>query len=183
MHYRKVWQEVNGPIPRDEQGRSYEIHHIDGNRKNNKLENLVCLSIEDHYKLHLEQGDKAAAYRIGQRMNLDPTHLKQLNREKSLGKKRPKEVCEKISKGLTGRKRSEAERLAISKAKKGKSNGHEGLKYSEETKRKQSEASKHKCQHVESREVFDSVQDAARHFGYAWNNFYLRFRSGEFKKI
>jgi hypothetical protein len=31
MKYRKVWEKINGPIPKDDLGRSYEIHHIDGN--------------------------------------------------------------------------------------------------------------------------------------------------------
>lgn len=183
MHYRKIWIEANGPIPKDKQGRRYEIHHLDKNRKNNSLSNLMCLSIEEHFKLHLEQGDKAAAYRIGQRMKLDPEYLKQLNREKSLGKKRPKEVCKKISTGLSGRKRSEAEKSAISKGKKGKTNGHKGLKYSEETKKKQSESSKQRCQHTESKQIFNSVQEAAKFFKYPTSTFYLRFRSGEFIKL
>ena len=32
--HRKIYQEKFGPIPKDEKGRSYEIHHIDGNHKN-----------------------------------------------------------------------------------------------------------------------------------------------------
>ena len=55
MNYRKLWEQHHGPIPKDEYGRTYDIHHIDGNRKNNSLDNLVCLSIEDHYKIHLKQ--------------------------------------------------------------------------------------------------------------------------------
>jgi len=183
MNYRKVWTDVWGPIPKDEKGRSYEIHHIDGNRENNNLENLMCLSIKEHFEKHLEQGDIAAAHRIGQRLELDPEYLRKLNKEKSLGKKRPKEVCEKISRGLTGRKRSKAEKLSISKGKKGKSNGHEGLKYSDETRKKQSEASKHKCLHVESGQVFDSVSAASKAFEYCYSTFYLRFRKGEFQKL
>lgn len=183
MDYRKIWIKANGLIPKDEQGRSYEIHHLDGNRRNNSLENLTCLSIEDHYRLHLEQGDKAAAYRIGQRMKLDPEYLRQLNREKELGRKHSKETCEKRSKSLTGRKRSEIEKASISKAKKGKSNGHEGLEHSEEWKRKQSESSKHKCRHTESGQVFGSVSEAAKFFNYPYGTFYLRFKTGEFTKV
>ena len=29
-NYRKIWVERHGPIPLDENGRTYEIHHIDG---------------------------------------------------------------------------------------------------------------------------------------------------------
>ena len=182
MHYRKIWIAANGNIPVDEKGRSYEIHHIDGDRRNNNLENLICISIEDHYRIHLEQGDKAAAYRIGQRMKLDPEYLKQLNSEKSIGKKQSKETCEKRSKALKGRKRSKAEKLAISKGKKGKTNGHIGLKHSEKTKKKQSEANKCKCKHIESGRMFDSVSEAAKAFNYPYSTFYLRFKTGEFTK-
>ncbi len=69
-NYRKVWEKANGPIPIDELGRRYEIHHLDGNRNNNTLSNLVCISIQEHYQLHLGKGDYAAAYRIAQRMGM-----------------------------------------------------------------------------------------------------------------
>lgn len=71
MNYRKIWIQANGPIPKDEEGRSYEIHHKDGNRKNNNIENLVCISIQEHYNIHYRQGDYAAAFRIAQRMGID----------------------------------------------------------------------------------------------------------------
>ena len=61
MNYRKIWIQANGPIPLDDQGRSYEIHHIDGDRKNNRLENLQCLSIEAHYELHYSKGEYFAS--------------------------------------------------------------------------------------------------------------------------
>jgi methionyl-tRNA synthetase len=55
MNYRKIWEQAYGPIPKDGDGRTYDIHHIDGNRKNNSIDNLICLTIEDHYKIHLKQ--------------------------------------------------------------------------------------------------------------------------------
>ena len=70
--YIKIWESVFGSIPKDEKGRSYEIHHIDGNSSNNELSNLQCLSIEDHYNLHLNQGDFLAARLIAMRMEADP---------------------------------------------------------------------------------------------------------------
>ena len=72
MHYRRIWKKHFGEIPVDEKGHSYEIHHIDGNRKNNNINNLMCVSIQEHYDIHYRQGDYAAAFRIAQRMNLDP---------------------------------------------------------------------------------------------------------------
>jgi len=55
MNYRKLWEGTNGTIPVDSEGRSYEIHHIDGNRRNNLLGNLICVSIEEHYEIHYNQ--------------------------------------------------------------------------------------------------------------------------------
>ena len=39
--YRRLWESVNGEIPIDENGRPYEIHHIDGDRSNNCIANLI----------------------------------------------------------------------------------------------------------------------------------------------
>ena len=42
-----VWERAHGPKPQ-----GCEIHHIDGNGKNNALENLVCLTKSEHKTLH-----------------------------------------------------------------------------------------------------------------------------------
>lgn len=78
MHYRKIWEENNGPIPLDEDGRPYEIHHIDGDRSNNNISNLLCVSIQQHYNIHFEQGDLGACYKIASRMGQDPFLISEL---------------------------------------------------------------------------------------------------------
>lgn len=75
MHYRTVWQKANGPIPRDSLGRSYEIHHINGNHSDNRLENLALVTIEEHYRIHYEQGDYDACNLISMRMGLSPEEV------------------------------------------------------------------------------------------------------------
>lgn len=70
MTYRKLWESVHGPIPKDENGRSYEIHHIDGNHSNNSLENLQLVTIEEHYNIHYKQKDYGACWSIATRMNV-----------------------------------------------------------------------------------------------------------------
>lgn len=68
MNYRVLWRKHYGEIPIDKNGWTYEIHHIDGDRTNNSIQNLVCVSIQEHYNIHLIQGDIAEASAIAARM-------------------------------------------------------------------------------------------------------------------
>lgn len=65
--YREIWEKANGRIPP-----GYEIHHIDGDRDNNSLENLTCVSIQEHYDIHYKQGDLEACHAISLRINKKP---------------------------------------------------------------------------------------------------------------
>lgn len=85
MNYRKIWESANGPIPKDNEGFSYEIHHIDGNHKNNSLDNLKLVTIREHLQIHLEQEDWFAAALIAKRIGYGPDYTSELQR----GKKRP----------------------------------------------------------------------------------------------
>lgn len=85
VNYRKIWEENFGEIPKDDEGRSYEIHHKDGNRENNNINNLSCLSIQEHYNIHYKQGDYGACVMIAKRMSLPPEHLSNIQ----TGVKRP----------------------------------------------------------------------------------------------
>ncbi|MNK39740.1 hypothetical protein D3C87_583600 [compost metagenome] len=80
MPYRGIWEEVNGPIPRDENDRAYEIHHINGDHSDNRIENLQCVRIEEHFQIHLDQGDMRAAAAIARRMFMDKAAQTDLNR-------------------------------------------------------------------------------------------------------
>lgn len=42
--HRYVWEKFHGPIPKD-----HEIHHVDGDRTNNTIENLECLHKSHHH--------------------------------------------------------------------------------------------------------------------------------------
>jgi len=101
MNYRKIWEEAYGPIPFDEKGRRCEIHHIDGNKFNNSLTNLKCVTIEEHLKIHKEQKDYQAAWRIANRMNLSKEEIKQLailGGQSKKGIKKERVVCTKCGK-------------------------------------------------------------------------------------
>lgn len=45
--HRKVWECYNGPIPE-----GYDIHHKDGDKSNNNIDNLELLSHSEHAKHH-----------------------------------------------------------------------------------------------------------------------------------
>jgi len=70
-NHRKIWISHNGPIPKDKNGISYDIHHIDGNKANNSIENLKCVTIQEHYDIHLKQGDWLACQAILARIDID----------------------------------------------------------------------------------------------------------------
>jgi N-acetylglutamate synthase/N-acetylornithine aminotransferase len=56
-NYRKIYENHHGPILKDEEGRTYEIHHIDGDHSNNDPVNLTALTLQEHYNIHYSQGD------------------------------------------------------------------------------------------------------------------------------
>lgn len=73
--YRKIYEDYYGSIPVDSNGRTYEIHHIDGNHSNNDITNLKAVTIEEHFKIHFEQEDYHACFMISVRMNLTTQEL------------------------------------------------------------------------------------------------------------
>lgn len=83
--HRNIWIKNYGSIEIDANNRSYEIHHIDGNNKNNSIDNLKKVSIEEHYNIHHSQGDYGACMLIAKRMKLPVDYIQNIQK----GKKRP----------------------------------------------------------------------------------------------
>jgi len=83
--HREIWKRHFGEIPKDNDGRSYEVHHKDGNRNNNDINNLMCISIQEHYDVHHRQGDWGAVALISKRMGLPIDYMSKIQ----TGKKRP----------------------------------------------------------------------------------------------
>lgn len=67
--YKKTWISHNGKIPKDENGISYEIHHINNDKNDNRIENLTCVSIKEHFEIHYKQKNYKACQLIASRMN------------------------------------------------------------------------------------------------------------------
>jgi hypothetical protein len=114
-----VWQLVNGAIPI-----GYCLHHIDGNKANNEIENLECILIRDHSSLHntkdgvnglsqtdpkayakeyrLKNNEKRAQYnREWRKKNPEKYRLQQIKHKASGWKKRWREARRKAGLPVT----------------------------------------------------------------------------------
>ena len=91
-------------IPKD-----FIIHHLDGNKVNNDIENLRMMTSHEHMSLH-NKGNKY-----------------------SVGRKLSDETKQKIGKSMEGFKHSEETRRKMSESRKGKNNPFYGKHHSKET--------------------------------------------------
>jgi hypothetical protein len=85
-NYRKIYESHYGPIPVDQDGRTYEIHHIDNNHNNNSFINLKAVSIQEHYNIHYEQKDWAACLIMSDRMKTSFKEKSELARKSNLNR-------------------------------------------------------------------------------------------------
>lgn len=75
---KRIWRSYFGEIPLDKNGRRCDIHHVDGNKNNNDISNLKCVSVQEHYDIHYKQGDWEACRALGLRLNLTSEELKEV---------------------------------------------------------------------------------------------------------
>lgn len=80
-NYRKIYENHHGPIPKEENGRSYHIHHIDGNHNNSDPSNLRAVTLQEHYDIHYAQGDWAACRLLLVRLSQSPDELSRMASE------------------------------------------------------------------------------------------------------
>ena len=80
-YYRKIYEKHFGKIPKDEAGRSYDVHHKDGNHENNEPSNLIAVSIDEHYSIHKENGDSGSCWAISLRMKISPEEKSKISKK------------------------------------------------------------------------------------------------------
>lgn len=54
LEHRYIWEKYKGKILK-----GCFIHHINGNNKDNRIENLICVTRKEHGKIHREMRLKA----------------------------------------------------------------------------------------------------------------------------
>jgi hypothetical protein len=148
IDYRKIWEEYNNKtIPS-----GYHIHHIDGDSHNNSPENLLCVSPEEHWKMHYEQGDIIAkngifiqgasgAGKLGGAAGKGKTISEEQRLKMSISIKK---AYSKKGSWNKGRKRSKETKEKISAATAGSNNPRYNKPVSEETRLKISKTKKRK---------------------------------------
>jgi len=77
-HYRAIYENHHGSIPVEENGRTYHIHHIDGDHSNNHPDNLKAVTIQEHYDVHYSQGDWLACHRLAAILKYTPGEVSEL---------------------------------------------------------------------------------------------------------
>lgn len=90
--YRRIYKNHNGEIPKDKFGRSFDIHHKDGDPSNNSIENLVAVSLQEHYDIHFSQKNYVACHAISLRLDINPEEynkIHQLSGQQRRGIPRP----------------------------------------------------------------------------------------------
>jgi hypothetical protein len=146
-NYRKIYEHHYGPIPRDDQGRTYEIHHIDGDHHNNHPSNLKCVSVQEHYDIHNAQGDWAACVYIAKRLKLSKEQISEMIKSHNRNLKGPNNpfwgrshsefTKSLLSAANMGRPQSEQTRLKRSLSNKGRPAWNKGIPTREDVKNKQ----------------------------------------------
>lgn len=91
--YRKIYENHFGPIPKDSNGRTYEIHHINGDHSDNSPDNLRAVTIQEHYNIHYSQKDFGACFALANRLKISPEEKsflsRQINQKKILERTHP----------------------------------------------------------------------------------------------
>lgn len=72
--HRLVYETFVGEIPK---GKKYHIHHINGNKQDNRLENLIYLSSSEHQQKHINENPKILNGMINYNKHIRPKRIEQ----------------------------------------------------------------------------------------------------------
>ena len=112
-YHRYVWIKHYGPIPR-----GYDIHHINENKHDNRIENLKLLSRKEHIKIH-KLGEKNSKRMKGRKLTENQKKNISIAVKKNLPKTSFKKGGIPWNKGLKGvQKHTEKTKNQISKSMK-----------------------------------------------------------------
>jgi hypothetical protein len=149
INYRKLWEIANNTtIPK-----GYHIHHMDGNHSNNDISNLICVSPEEHHKIHLSQGDIVGlngkfiqgASEAGKKGGTKSRpRWEEGDKKKTLSGALKKSYTENGGSKLKGKPISDSHKKAISIAVTGENNPMYGKSHTDETKQSLSDIGKTK---------------------------------------
>ena len=132
--YRKVYIKAFGKPPKDVDGRSYDIHHKDGDHSNNDPANLIAVPITEHYDIHYQLQQWRACYLIGLRMKKAPEELSKLSKLV---------VAEQLKNGTHPWQSGEMQRATMNRMVKDGTHHMLGGKIQKEFQLKRSEAGDH----------------------------------------
>ena len=111
--------------------KDYDIHHIDENKMNNSLSNLVYLTRSEHSKIH--SNGKILSEETKQKLSEAKKNMSEETKlkigEASKGRRHSEETKLKIGEASKGRRHSEETKRKISEAKKGKTSPNKGKHY------------------------------------------------------
>lgn len=69
--YVLVWEAFNGPVPK-----GFVVHHIDHNKLNDRLDNLMLMSISEHFSHHNKNVKKSASHIESMKRSQEKLHDK-----------------------------------------------------------------------------------------------------------